>query len=125
VIETFLRSDTRDLTSSKKISDEEIKRIASLSMLRVPETERELQTLKENIQSMLCCVERIQQIDTTNVEPLASLLEKYRLRTRPDVPNPEYLQNENNYPQILRNAPQTHASFFVVPKQKTDFEEDI
>jgi aspartyl/glutamyl-tRNA(Asn/Gln) amidotransferase C subunit len=115
-----LSQDQTKPSEDSHISQEDIKRLAALSMLEIPKTSEELARLQKDIRSMLWCVQRIQQIDTSNVEPLSSVLEKYPLRTRQDVANPQYFLNENDYPQILRTAQQTHASFFVVPKQKID-----
>jgi aspartyl/glutamyl-tRNA(Asn/Gln) amidotransferase C subunit len=120
VSEAFLSQDQTKPSEDSHISQEDIKRLAALSMLEIPKTSEELARLQKDIRSMLWCVQRIQQIDTSNVEPLSSVLEKYPLRTRQDVANPQYFLNENDYPQILRTAQQTHASFFVVPKQKID-----
>lgn len=90
----------------------------------------------------------MEEIDTTNIKPLLSILEEYSLKTRPDVArstthnsedgpsnsalNSQQSQNteeEWGYvdipePKILDNASLKEMGFFVVPKQKQPWEED-
>lgn len=90
------------------------------------------------------------EVDTTNVEPLLSILEDFQLKTRPDKarattrnsddgPSAKAIANENaggeasteewGYvetpdPKILDNASHKEMGFFVVPKQKQPWEEE-
>lgn len=115
--------EIEEAESQKPLGEDDVRRQLNSSMLDITVGE-EMNRMKKNVESMRRCIQRIQEVDTTNVEPLTTVHEKIPLRTRPDVANPKYEQKENDYPQVLRHAQQTHSSFFVVPKQKSDSEND-
>ena len=141
-------------TSSQKesrVSTSDVKRIANLSYLRVdPEKE---ESLTRDMDNILKSIASMDEVDTTNVAPLLSILEDFQLKTRPDVPrattkNSEdgpsttsqsttggnNAEDENSMeewgyvetpdPKILDNASHKELGFFVVPKQKQPWEEE-
>jgi aspartyl/glutamyl-tRNA(Asn/Gln) amidotransferase C subunit len=113
----------KESESQKAISEDDVRNSINLSMLDITVGE-EMNRMKKNVESMRRCIQQIQKVDTTNVEPLSTVHEKIPLPTRRDVANPKYEQKENDYPQVLRHAQQTQSSFFAVPKQKSESEND-
>jgi aspartyl-tRNA(Asn)/glutamyl-tRNA(Gln) amidotransferase subunit C len=85
-----------------------VRKIASLSRIAV--TEEDIQYYAPQIQGILKWVEQLQDIDTSQVEPLASVAEIH-LPLRPDCVTDGDKQNV-----ILANAPESLEGFFVVPK---------
>jgi Asp-tRNA(Asn)/Glu-tRNA(Gln) amidotransferase C subunit len=74
-------------------------------------------------------VNQIQSVDTSNVEPLISVLEHNKLKQRVDKsPEGKYAEEETgrrqSIPPLLANATKRHSAYFVVPKQKQQPWED-
>lgn len=65
-----------------------------------------LQTLEDSIEF----ASKILDIDTTDIEPLYSVLEAHPLRLRPDKVTDGNIQSE-----ILRNAKVTEEEYFIAP----------
>jgi aspartyl-tRNA(Asn)/glutamyl-tRNA(Gln) amidotransferase subunit C len=84
------------------VSVEEAQAIASLARLNVDDAARSLN-------SILGYVERLNEIDTTGVEPLAHPLDLKNV-FRDDEPAPSLPVNE-----ALANAPKRDGDYFVVP----------
>jgi aspartyl-tRNA(Asn)/glutamyl-tRNA(Gln) amidotransferase subunit C len=99
-----------DSENKEQISEEKIKSLAKLSLLKVEVTK--IEPLKKEFSKMLAFVGTIQKVDTTNVEPLSTLLENESLMLREDKPN------SNSQEEVLCNAKKTAQKFFVVPKGK-------
>jgi len=135
------------LGEESRVSVSDVKRIANLSYLHIPE--EKLASLTKDMDNILNSVAAMEAVDTTNVEPLLSILEDFSLKTRLDVarattpnsedgPSAQALANaadtqdtnmewgyvEHPDPKILDNASQKELGFFVVPKQKQPWEED-
>lgn len=91
-----------------KITDELLDKIARLSRLEIPEEERE--DLKKDFQKMLNFVDKLQEVDTQDVEPLVHMTDSAN-RLREDIP-----QGNLDREAILRNAPDADAPYFRVPK---------
>jgi aspartyl-tRNA(Asn)/glutamyl-tRNA(Gln) amidotransferase subunit C len=85
-----------------------VARIAHLARLKVPE--EELQRVAGELGSILKFVEQLDEVDVTGIEPLASVNDA-SLRVRADV-----VTDGNRVADILSNAPEQTAGFFVVPK---------
>lgn len=91
-----------------KITDELLDKMADLAKLELTGTERE--AMKKDFQKMLDLVDKLQEVDTTGVEPLIHITqEKNRLRTDEAVLK---LDRED----VLRNAPNQDGQYFRVPK---------
>ena len=75
----------------------------------------------KDLNSILGYIDRLNELDTSNVEPMAQVASRYGQRKgqadgfvyamREDVPRP-CLPHE----EALKNAPQTDGTFFKVPK---------
>jgi aspartyl-tRNA(Asn)/glutamyl-tRNA(Gln) amidotransferase subunit C len=91
-----------------KITDELLDKMADLAKLELTGAERE--AMKKDFQKMLDLVDKLQEVDTTGIEPLIHITqEKNRLRTDEAVLK---LDRED----VLRNAPNQDGQYFRVPK---------
>lgn len=85
-----------------------VAKVASLARLKV--TDEELEKYGPQLSNIIQFVEQLEEVDTDNVEPLASVVD-ITLRLREDKVTDGGIQKE-----ILANAPETLEGFFVVPK---------
>ncbi|HMX39328.1 MAG TPA: Asp-tRNA(Asn)/Glu-tRNA(Gln) amidotransferase subunit GatC [Saprospiraceae bacterium] len=86
-----------------------ISRLERLARLSLDDSER--QHLSTDLQRILDMVDKLQEVDTTGVEPLIYLRESDEDRLRDDAVG-EQLPPD----QALRNAPKHDGQFFQVPK---------
>lgn len=91
-----------------QVDDALIEKLAELSMLKFNETEKE--EIKADLQKMIGFIDKLQELDTTGVEPLMHMSEEVNV-LREDVPG-EMLTQE----QALKNAPRHDNQYFKVPK---------
>ena len=91
-----------------KISEQDIKTVASLSRLRIREEEKEDVLFQLN--KILTYVENLQSLDTTNIEPTTYALPMQNV-FREDKVKPS-LERE----LALSNAPLKEDGYFKVPK---------
>lgn len=85
-----------------------VSRIAALARIRVEEGEKD--ALAKELGGILDFVGQLKEVDTDNVAPLTSVVET-RLPMREDK-----VTDGGSADDILANAPQKAAGFFVVPK---------
>ena len=94
-----------------KITEKEVRYVADLANLNL--TEAEILKLRADLDGILEHMDKLNEIDTTGVEPMAQVLfdteETATLRT--DLPAPP-LGNQ----AALANAPQAGAGYFKVPR---------
>jgi aspartyl-tRNA(Asn)/glutamyl-tRNA(Gln) amidotransferase subunit C len=90
------------------ISKGEVARIAELARLDVDEGRREL--FAEQLSSILQYMETLNELDTSDVEPLYSPVE-HDTPVRQDEPETRCSRDE-----VLGNAPETDGKYFIVPK---------
>jgi aspartyl-tRNA(Asn)/glutamyl-tRNA(Gln) amidotransferase subunit C len=91
-----------------KITREEVQRVALLARLQLSTQEEEL--LTGQLDKILQYMEKLNQLDTANVEPLAhavDIVNAFREDRVARAPSPETL---------LANAPAREKNFFKVPK---------
>ena len=91
-----------------QVDDALIEKLAELSMLRFDETEKE--EIKADLQKMIGFIDKLQELDTTGVEPLMHMSEEVNI-LRDDVPG-----NMLNQEEALKNAPYHNNQYFLVPK---------
>ena len=90
------------------IDKESLKKIAHLARLEFDENSEE--KMLKDMNNMLSFVEKLQELDTENVEPLQSMsFEMNQLRQ-------DGVKNHLSLEQGLKNAPQKDKEFFRVPK---------
>ena len=93
---------------AKKIDEEQVRKVAKLSRLEL--TEAEVQEFTGQLSAILDYVAKMNELDTTNIEPLAHCLPVSNV-FRADAVK-ESLGTE----KTLANAPQQDGEFFKVPK---------
>ena len=94
-----------------KITEEEVRYVAELAHLHLSETE--VRKFQADLDEILGHVERLNEIDTTGVEPMAQVLYAAGETDtwRADVERPALGTDV-----ALANAPQPGAGYFKVPK---------
>lgn len=85
-----------------------VKKVANLARLKI--TDEDADRYGPQLSGIINFVEQLAEVDTDNVEPLASVVD-ITLRLREDEVTDGGYQKE-----ILANAPETLEGFFVVPK---------
>ena len=93
---------------AKKIDQNQVRKVAKLSRLDL--TEAEVEEFTGQLSAILDYVEKMNELDTSGVEPLAHCLPVSNV-LREDVAK-ESLSTE----KVLANAPQRDDEFFKVPK---------
>ena len=90
----------------------DVEYVAALARLRFTASEKE--KLVHQLNEILAYVGKLNEIDTTHVEPLSRVIE-FENVFRTDKMRPSYPQEE-----MLRNAPEKTQEFFKVPKVIAD-----
>lgn len=90
------------------IDKETVRKVANLARIEV--SEADLDKVLPKMASTLQWVEQLKELNTDNVEPLASVV-NINLQLREDVVTDGGIQQK-----ILANAPEESMGFFVVPK---------
>ena len=91
-----------------KIDQAQVRRVAVLSRLEL--SDAEVAQFSTQLSSIVEYIEKLNELDTDNVEPLAHCLPVHNV-LREDVPKPS-LSNE----AALANAPEREDEYFKVPK---------
>ncbi|MEM7367294.1 MAG: Asp-tRNA(Asn)/Glu-tRNA(Gln) amidotransferase subunit GatC [Bacteroidota bacterium] len=91
-----------------QITDALIDKLAALSKLQFPDEERE--AIKADFERMLHFVDKLQEVDTSGVEPLIHVTEEVN-HLRQDIP-----QGQLTTEETLHNAPDHDGQHFRVPK---------
>ncbi len=91
-----------------KVSKEEVKYIAELAKLDF--SEKEVEELSVELSKIISYVDKLNELNTENVEPLSHPLEKKNV-FRDDVNKKSISTGE-----ALKNAPDKTEQFFKVPK---------
>lgn len=89
------------------ISKEQVMRVADLARLHI--TDEEADKLKEELESIIKHAEKLNELDTTDVEPTTHVLNLVNVM-RKDEPK-EWITHE----EALKNAPDHHNGQFRVP----------
>src|SRR5262245_53903585 len=102
-----------------KVTDKDVAYVAELANLEL--TEQERQRMLKDLNSILDYIDRLNQLDTANVPPMAQITaqpgqgenvrKNAQLFARDDVPVPSL-----PHAAALENAPETDGEFFKVPK---------
>jgi aspartyl-tRNA(Asn)/glutamyl-tRNA(Gln) amidotransferase subunit C len=96
------------------VTEKDVAYVAELAQLELTDEERA--RLLKDLNSILGYIDRLNELDTSNVEPMAQVASRYgnadfATAMRADEPRP-CLSHE----EALRNAPKTDGVFFKVPK---------
>jgi aspartyl-tRNA(Asn)/glutamyl-tRNA(Gln) amidotransferase subunit C len=90
------------------IDKDKIKNVSKLARISVDE--KKIDSLSKDLSSIFKFIEKLNELNTDNVEPLSSILNE-PLRLRKDEINDGKIREK-----ILKNSPQQNEEFFVVPK---------
>ena len=90
------------------VTIKDVEHVAKLARLEFTESEKE--TFTHQLNEILAYVEKLNELDTTNVEPLSHVIELNNV-FREDIVKPSYPREE-----MLKNAPDKDEKFFKVPK---------
>lgn len=98
----------------RKITEQEVEHIAYLSRLAL--TQQEIELYSKQLESILEYMEKLNSVDTSNVEPVSSIIMLYKgvdikINFREDNP-----QLSNCQKEILNNAPEKVNNFIKVEK---------
>ena len=85
-----------------------IKHISKLSRISVDN--EKAKKLEADLNSIFLFIEKLNELETKNVEPLTSIAET-TLQLRKDE-----IKTRNIREQVLKNSPDKNKDFFVVPK---------
>src|SRR5215831_17393319 len=91
-----------------EVSDELLEKLAHLARLKFEASEKE--EIKSDLQKMIAFVEKLNELDTTGVEPLLHMTDEINV-LREDKVNGSISREE-----ALTNAPEHNEQFFKVPK---------
>ncbi|OGN00987.1 MAG: hypothetical protein A3I26_02530 [Candidatus Yanofskybacteria bacterium RIFCSPLOWO2_02_FULL_43_10] len=93
------------------LTDKEVKHIANLARIKI--SEKEEKSLKKDLSSILEYIEKLNEIDTTGVEPLyqtTGLVNSFRK----DEPRGEFKMDENLNEKLIGQAPRKENRFIKV-----------
>ena len=85
-----------------------VKHISKLSRISIDD--HKAKKLSNDLNSIFSFIEKLNQLDTKNTEPLTSIAET-TLKLRKDE-----IKSENIREDVLKNSPDKNKDFFVVPK---------
>ena len=91
-----------------QVDDALIEKLANLSMLHFNEEEKE--AIKADLQKMIGFIDKLQELDTTGVEPLMHMTDEVNVLRNDSTGN--MLKRE----EALLNAPHHDGVYFKVPK---------
>ncbi len=90
------------------ISTDDVKHVAKLARLEL--TEEEIDKYSKQLGEILKYVEQMNEVDTTNVEPMPHPIQIYNVMREDEV---KYEQTKE---EMMANAPFEENGFFRVPK---------
>jgi aspartyl-tRNA(Asn)/glutamyl-tRNA(Gln) amidotransferase subunit C len=91
-----------------EVNDEMVDKLANLARLQFNETEK--QSIKTDLQKMIQFVEKLNELDTTGVEPLLHMSDSVNVLREDEV------KGSIERSKGLKNAPVQDGVFFKVPK---------
>jgi len=91
-----------------EVNDELIEKLAHLARLRFEAAEKE--EIKADLQKMIAFVEKLNELDTTGVEPLL------HLTSETNILRDDKVSGSISRAEAFMNAPEHDEKFFKVPK---------
>jgi aspartyl-tRNA(Asn)/glutamyl-tRNA(Gln) amidotransferase subunit C len=91
-----------------EINDEMISHLAHLARLEFKDEAKD--EIKKDLNRIISFVEKLNELDTENVEPLIYMTEEFNVMREDDVKQTLTQQ------EALKNAPQRDSDYFKVPK---------
>ena len=101
------------------VSETDVNYVADLAHLELTEDERA--RMLRDLNSILGYIERLNELDTSAVEPMAQVSTRYAGQGKPGeafayAMRPDELTPCLPHEEAMSNAPQTDGTFFKVPK---------
>ena len=93
---------------SNIISDETIEYVGILAKLELSDEEKE--KAKSDMGKMLDYIDKLNELDTSDVEPMSHVFPVHNVFREDEVKNGDDREN------ILKNAPEQNGEAFIVPK---------
>ena len=90
------------------ITQEQVKRIARLARLAI--TDEQAEKTAPEFSNILGWIEQLNEVNTDNVEPLASVVDTKLVWRADEITDGDIQQD------VLANAPEEAEGFYVVPK---------
>ena len=90
------------------VTDEIVEKVAHLAKLEFNDQEKE--SIKQDLQKMISFVEKLNELDTTNVAPQIHMSDEI------NVLREDLIRGSVSREDALRNAPLSDEKFFKVPK---------
>ena len=91
-----------------EINDAMIDKLANLARLKFDDTEKV--NIKKDLQNMIGMIEKMNELDTTDVTPLLHITDNVNV-LREDI-----VEGSITNAEALQNAANKNAPFFIVPK---------
>jgi aspartyl-tRNA(Asn)/glutamyl-tRNA(Gln) amidotransferase subunit C len=91
-----------------EVNDELVDKLAHLARLKFEDAEKE--EIKNDLQKMIAFVEKLNELDTTGVEPLLHMSDEVNILREDEV------KGSISREEALKNAPIHDEQFFKVPK---------
>lgn len=91
-----------------EVNDALVEKLANLARLKFNETEK--QEIKNDLQRMIVFVEKLNELDLENVEPMLHMSEEVNVLRDDEV------KGSVSRDEALKNAPSHDSAFFKVPK---------
>jgi aspartyl-tRNA(Asn)/glutamyl-tRNA(Gln) amidotransferase subunit C len=91
-----------------EVNNEMVDKLANLARLQFNDTEK--QSIKTDLQKMIHFVEKLNELDTTGVEPLLHMSDSVNVLREDEV------KGSIERKEGLKNAPHQDGVFFKVPK---------
>jgi aspartyl-tRNA(Asn)/glutamyl-tRNA(Gln) amidotransferase subunit C len=102
-----------------KVTEKDVAYVADLANLDL--TEQERQRMLKDLNSILNYIDRLNELDTTNVPPMAQIASNVDGACTAADQASSFLREDGLIPclphaEAMKNAPQTDGDFFKVPK---------
>jgi aspartyl-tRNA(Asn)/glutamyl-tRNA(Gln) amidotransferase subunit C len=104
-----------------KVTDQDVAYVAELGNLDLTEAERA--RMVKDLNSILGYIDRLNELDTSSVEPMAQTSDRYGVdESKTGTARFAYAMREDrtkpslDRAQIMKNAPESDGTFFKVPK---------
>ena len=91
-----------------KISPSDVRKVAQLARLELPEDQ--IETYTKQLEEILSYVDHLQEIDTGNIPPTTRAVEVV------NAMRDDFVEVNSSREDILNQAPQREGDFFRVPK---------
>jgi aspartyl-tRNA(Asn)/glutamyl-tRNA(Gln) amidotransferase subunit C len=103
-----------------KVTEKDVAYVADLANLEL--TDQERQRMLQDLNSILDYIDRLNELDTSNVPPMAHISARFGQPADRSGDKPAHAWREDvpvlclPHREAMRNAPETDGDFFKVPK---------